>query len=112
MTSWDDPFGPSDNNRGAFPPPPQPGATWPSPGQPYALRPLEQRSRMAAGLLGIFLGGLGVHSFYLGDNRKGVIQIVVTILTCGFGSLWGFIEGIMILAGSINTDAHGVPLQQ
>jgi TM2 domain-containing membrane protein YozV len=67
---------------------------------------------MAAGLLGIFLGGIGVHSFYLGDNKKGVLQIVVTVLTCGFGSLWGFIEGIMILAGSIKTDAQGRPLAE
>lgn len=70
------------------------------------------KSKMAAGLLGIFLGGIGVHSFYLGDNKKGVLQIVVTVLTCGFGSLWGFIEGIMILAGSIKTDAHGRPLAE
>lgn len=65
---------------------------------------------MAAGLLGIFLGGFGVHSFYLGDNKKGVIQIVVTFVTCGLAALWGFIEGIMILAGSISTDADGRPL--
>ena len=62
-------------------------------------------------LLGLFLGAWGVHNFYLGNTSRGVIQIVVTILTCGFGGLWGFIEGIMILAGSINTDANGVPLQ-
>ena len=71
----------------------------------------EAKSKMAAGLLGLFLGAWGVHNFYLGNTSRGVIQIVVTILTCGFGGLWGFIEGIMILAGSINTDANGVPLQ-
>jgi hypothetical protein len=38
---------------------------------------------------------------------------VVTILTCGIGSLWGLVEGIMILAGaeSFRTDADGRPLQ-
>lgn len=71
----------------------------------------EAKSKMAAGLLGLFLGAWGVHNFYLGNTSRGVIQIVVTIFTCGFGGLWGFIEGIMILAGSINTDANGVPLQ-
>ena len=71
----------------------------------------EAKSKMAAGLLGLFLGAWGVHNFYLGNTSRGVIQIVVTILTCGFGGLWGFIEGIMILAGSINTDANGIPLQ-
>ena len=69
-----------------------------------------QKSKITAGLLGIILGGLGFHSFYLGHVGKGLLQIIVTVCTCGFGALWGFIEGILILAGSINTDANGVPL--
>ena len=69
-----------------------------------------QRSRLVAGLLGIFVGGFGVHSFYLGDNKKGGIQIAVTIVTCGIGALWGFVDGIMILAGKVNTDFDGQPL--
>lgn len=69
-----------------------------------------QKSKLAAGLLGIFLGAWGIHSFYLGSASKGVAQIVVTIITCGVGALWGFIEGILILAGSITTDADGNPL--
>lgn len=72
---------------------------------------VEQKSKMAAGLLGIFLGGWGIHNFYLGYTNKAIIQIVVTLCTCGVGSLWGLIEGIMILSGSINTDAKGVPLK-
>lgn len=71
-------------------------------------RPL--KSKMAAGLLGIFLGGFGVHNFYLGYTGKGVAQIFVTLFTCGAGSLWGFIEGILILTGNISQDADGNPL--
>lgn len=37
-------------------------------------------------------------------------DIIVTICTCGIGSIWGFIEGIMILAGVMNKDADGRPL--
>ncbi len=70
------------------------------------------RSKMTAGLLGIFLGGWGIHSFYLGFSGKGVTQIIVTIFTCGFGALWGFIEGIMILCGSMNEDVDGNQLNQ
>ena len=77
-------------------------------GYPNMMTP--PKSKMAAGLLGIFLGGFGVHNFYLGFTSKAVIQIVVSLITCGIGSLWGFIEGIMILTGSINTDASGRPL--
>lgn len=69
------------------------------------------KSRIAAGILGILVGGLGIHRFYLGYIGIGIIQIVVTILTCGAGSLWGFIEGILILCGTtITADADGMPL--
>ena len=68
------------------------------------------KSKIVAGLLGIFLGAIGVHNFYLGYTGKGIAQIFVTLFTCGFGAIWGLIEGIMILTGSINTDAEGNPL--
>lgn len=71
----------------------------------------EQKSKMAAGLLGIFLGAWGIHNFYLGNTSRAIIQIVVTLVTCGVGGIWGLIEGIMILCGSIKTDAKGVPLK-
>lgn len=79
-----------------------------------------RKSRLAAGLFGIFLGGLGVHRFYLGYTAIGVAQIGVTILvtlaTCGvgwiLGWIWGFIEGILILTNSgITADAEGRPLK-
>jgi TM2 domain-containing membrane protein YozV len=64
---------------------------------------------MAAGLLGLFLGGWGVHRFYLGYPGIGIAQILVTFFTCGIGAVWGFIEGIMILsgAGGFDRDAQG-----
>lgn len=92
------------------------------------------KSATVAGLLGIFLGGIGAHNWYLGEKKKGIIHLVLigaglfliilagTILPAvlplmtvyrmlGFlsllvslgglvisgNSLWGFIEGIVIL---------------
>ncbi len=72
--------------------------------------PGEARSRLAAGLLGVFLGGLGVHRFYLGYTGIGVAQLLLTFVTCGIASLWGFIEGILILCGAMDRDADGRPL--
>ena len=68
------------------------------------------KSKLVAGLLGIFLGGWGIHNFYLGNTGRGIAQIIVTFVTCGIGALWGVIEGILVLTGSINTDADGNPL--
>ena len=72
------------------------------------------KSKVAAGLLGIFLGCFGVHNFYLGYTGKAVAQLLITVLSCFFlspvSAVWGLIEGIMILAGNINTDATGKAL--
>ena len=72
------------------------------------------KSKLAAGLLGILLGAFGVHNFYLGYNNKAVAQLLITVLSCGILSfasgVWGLIEGILILTGSINVDAEGNPL--
>lgn len=77
--------------------------------QPVAAS--QQKSKLTAGLLGLFLGGWGIHNFYLGNTSRAILQLVLTILSCGVASLWGFIEGILILCGNINTDANGVPLK-
>lgn len=69
------------------------------------------KSKLTAGLLGIFLGSFGVHNFYLGFKGKAVGQLLITLLSCFFLSpvsgIWGFIEGIMILTGSSKVDAEG-----
>ena len=70
-----------------------------------------QKSKLVAGLLGILLGGLGIHNFYLGYTSKAVIDIVLSLF-CGIGAIWGLIEGIMILTGNIAVDANGVPLKE
>ena len=83
----------------------------------YAIRPVvnpNAKSKLAAGLLGIFLGVFGVHNFYLGFTGKAVAQLLITLLSCfvlsPVSAIWGLIEGIMYLAGSYKTDASGNPL--
>ena len=77
-----------------------------------AAPPPDAKSKLAAGLLGILLGGFGVHRFYLGFIGIGIAQIAVTLVTCGIGHLWGLIEGILILTGNINKDSEGRPLKE
>ncbi len=73
-----------------------------------------QKSKIAAGLIAIFLGSFGVHNFYLGYTNKAVAQLLITVLSCGTLSFvsgtWALIEGIMILTGTISVDALGNPL--
>ena len=59
------------------------------------------KDRVAAGLLAIFVGSLGIHKFYLGYNKEGTITLVISLATCGAGaavmSIIGLIEGIIYL---------------
>jgi TM2 domain-containing membrane protein YozV len=56
--------------------------------------------KIIAGILGILVGGFGVHKFVLGYTTEGIIMIVITILTCGLGQIVGLIEGIIYLTKS------------
>lgn len=86
----------------------------PAYGVPYGT---EQKSKVVAGILGILLGGLGIHNFYLGKTNIALIQLLVSVLSLGilyvFMAIWGLVEGILILIGSENyrTDAKGIPLK-
>lgn len=60
----------------------------------------QENKKVLAGILAIVLGGFGVHKFILGYTQEGIIQIVITIVTCGFGSIIGLIEGIIYLTKS------------
>ncbi len=82
-----------------------------------AVASANAKSKLVAGLLGIFLGALGIHHFYLGNTQKAITHILISVL--GFciaigpivSWLWGICEGIMILTGKINQDATGTPLK-
>ena len=54
---------------------------------------------------------LGIGRFYMGDTSIGVAQLLVTLLTCGIGAIWPFIDGILILVNDTATDEHGRPLR-
>jgi TM2 domain-containing membrane protein YozV len=56
--------------------------------------------KLTAGICGILIGWAGVHKFILGYTTEGIIQIVITFVTCGAGSIVGLIEGIIYLTKS------------
>lgn len=60
-------------------------------------QPYKSEKKLIAGLLGILIGSLGIHKFYLGYTKAGIIQIIITFVTCGIGSIIGLIEGIIYL---------------
>ncbi|WP_294308979.1 TM2 domain-containing protein [Chryseobacterium endophyticum] len=60
--------------------------------------PYKSEKKVTAGILAILLGGFGVHKFYLGYTKAGIIQILLSFLC--IGGLIGLIEGIMYLTKS------------
>lgn len=103
---------------------PQPAQPYAPYGQPYGQQPyaVSTKSKLAAGLLGIFLGSLGVHNFYLGYTTKAIIQLLLTVLlwwALGLGPLaaaiWSLVEAILILTSRVGSpwhrDAQGLELQ-
>ena len=56
-----------------------------------------RKDKLAAGLLAIFLGYLGIHYFYLGKTTAGIITIILSLCTCGAWSIVTLIQGILML---------------
>ena len=78
-------------------------------------RPKSGKSKIAAGLLAIFLGQFGIHNFYLGYTNRAVTQLLVSILlswtfVAPLGIwIWAIVEAVKIFQGEI-PDADGRPL--
>jgi TM2 domain-containing membrane protein YozV len=54
-------------------------------------------------VLQLFLGYFGAGRFYTGHTGMALAQL----FTCGGLGIWALIDGIMLLAGSDQTDAQG-----
>ena len=70
----------------------------------YQLK--EDKDKFVAGMLGIFLGAFGAHSFYLGDVKKAITQLVITVCTGSIGGIIGVVEGILILTGTMKIETN------
>ena len=66
-----------------------------------------ERKRLVAFLLCFFLGGLGIHRFYVGKVGTGILMLI----TAGGLGIWCLIDAIMILCGSFK-DKQGSPLTE
>jgi TM2 domain-containing membrane protein YozV len=63
-----------------------------------------KNKKMLAGILGIILGGLGIHKFVLGYTTPGIIMLLVSVLSCSIAypvmHVIGLVEGIIYLTKS------------
>lgn len=120
------PYGQASYNpgaQGAYTAGPQgpyaPGAQGQYTGAYYGGAPVEQRSAIVAGILGILVGIFGIHNFYVGRTSTGIAQLLITLLSFGILSfitgIWGIIEGILFLVSDDpkwRYDARGILLKR
>lgn len=66
-----------------------------------------EKSKVVACLLAFFLGGFGIHKFYLGYNKAGIVMLLITMFGFIFFGIPGaviwliaFIEGIIYISKS------------
>lgn len=104
----------------AYVPPRSASSASPHPHSPYAQNgyaspAMAPKDHVAAGLLAIFLGWLGIHKFYLGYNTAGFTMLAIAILgsLLSFGlaavAIWiiAIVEGVLYL-GKSQTDFEQV----
>ena len=82
---------------------------------PYGVHPVtgmpySDKSKVVAGVLQIVLP-FGAGRFYTGHIGIGVAQLLVSLITCGVGCIWPFVDGILMLMGNV-PDAEGRPLRE
>jgi TM2 domain-containing membrane protein YozV len=65
-------------------------------------QPQQENKKIVAGVCALLIGGIGVHKFILGYNKEGIIQIILSIISCGILGIIPFIEGIIYLTKSDN----------
>ncbi len=56
------------------------------------------KSKTTAGILALFLGGFGVHKFYLGKTGSGILYILFS--WTGIPAIIAFVEGLIYLCES------------
>lgn len=65
---------------------------------PVSSNVVPAKSKFVAGMLGMFLGWLGIHKFYLGKGNQGLLYLL--FFWTGIPLIIGFIEGLNYLTMS------------
>ncbi len=68
--------------------------------QPPQYQPQEESKKTVCGILAIVVGWLGLQYFLIGKTTAGILNIVLSLVTCGLWGIINFVQGIVILTMS------------
>ena len=68
---------------------------------------LNGKDKITMALICFFLGGIGIHNFMLGEQKKGIVRIVAS-LCCGIGGILALIDFIKILTDKYVVDPNAL----
>lgn len=71
--------------------------------KPKAAGDLGGHDKITLALICFFFGGLGIHNFMMGETKKGIVKIVLS-LCCGIGAILALIDLIKILTDKYVVD--------
>ena len=72
------------------------------------MRSLGCKNKWVYILLGFFLGEFGIHNFYTGHIVRGIVKLLITILSFGFLCWISWIWAIVEIC-TVRIDSRGVP---
>lgn len=94
-----------------LPPLPTPPAQPEQPAQPQPAVVKEPKSRLVYIVLGALLGAFGVHDFYIGKTKEGIIKLAITLLSCTYLAIVSWIWAIVDIVVT-TTDSDGVRMKE
>lgn len=65
---------------------------------------LNGKDKITMALVCFFLGGLGIHNFMMGESKKGVAKILLSLL-CGIGFVFALVDLVKILTDKYVCDS-------
>lgn len=80
-------------------------------GTSVQLGDVSEKEKVVYLVLALLIGTLGIHNFYAGYTNKGVIQLLVSLVSCGifapFVAIWAIVEAL-----TVDKDAAGLPFKR
>ena len=71
---------------------------------PKPINQLGGQDKTVIALICFLFGGLGIHNFMMGENKKGLFRLLTTVFCCGIGCIFALIDLVKLLMDNYQCD--------